>query len=82
MLATLNSLNALNLSIFQPILMILISKFVVHRALSDKIYLLLGMLSPLTLAGSLGRCLITRPDGLVFKPLPQGPANIMHKKHV
>ena len=41
-------LNAHNLSIFQPILMILVSKFMVHRALSDKTYLSLGLLSPLT----------------------------------
>ena len=49
MLAILNSLNAHNLPIFQPILMILISKFMVHRALSDKTNLLLGLLSPLSL---------------------------------
>ena len=42
-----NSLNAHNLPIFQPILMILVSKFVVHRAFSDKTYLSLGLLSPL-----------------------------------
>ena len=48
MSAILNSLNVHNLPIFQPILMILVSKFVVHRALSDKIYLLLGLLSPLS----------------------------------
>ena len=47
MLTILNFLNANNLSIFQPILMILVSKFIVHRALSDKTYLLLGLLSPL-----------------------------------
>ena len=47
MLTILNFLNANNLSIFQPILMILVSKFMVHRALSDKTYLLLGLLSPL-----------------------------------
>ena len=47
MLAILNSLNANNLLIFQPILMILVSKFVVYRALSDKTYLSLGLLSPL-----------------------------------
>ena len=35
MVATLNYLNAHNLLIFQPILMILVSKFMVHRALSD-----------------------------------------------
>ena len=47
MLALLNSLNAHNLPIFQSILMILISKFMIHRALSDKTYLSLGLLSPL-----------------------------------
>ena len=47
MLAILNSLNAHNFPIFEPILMILVSKFMVHRVLSDKIYLLLGLLSPL-----------------------------------
>ena len=47
MLAILNSLNALNFPIFQLILLILVSKFMVQRALSDKTYLLLGLLSPL-----------------------------------
>ena len=47
MSAILNSLNAQNLPIFQPILMILVSKFMVHRALSDITYLLIGLLSPL-----------------------------------
>ena len=47
MLAILNPLNAHNLSIFQPILMILVSKFMVHRALSDQTYLSIGFLSPL-----------------------------------
>ena len=46
MLAILNSLNAHNLPIFQPILMILVYKFMVHRALTDNSYLLLGLLSP------------------------------------
>ena len=36
MSAILNSLNVHNLLIFQSILMILVSKFMVHRALSDK----------------------------------------------
>ena len=40
MLAILNSLNAHDFSIFPLILMILVSKFIVHRALSDKTYLL------------------------------------------
>ena len=47
MMAMLNSLNAHNLPIFQPILMILVSKLMVHRAFSDKTYLSLGLLSPL-----------------------------------
>ena len=47
MLAILNSLNAHNFPIFLPILMILVSKFMVHRALSDKTYFLIGLLSPL-----------------------------------
>ena len=55
MLAILNYLNAHNLPIFQPILMILVSKFMVHRALSDKTYLSLGLLSPLMTNGSLMR---------------------------
>ena len=50
MLAILNSLNAHILPIYQPILMILVSKFMVHRALSDITYLLLGLLSPLNVA--------------------------------
>ena len=45
MLAILNSLNAHNFLIFQPILMILVSKFMVHRALSDLAYLSLGLQS-------------------------------------
>ena len=47
MSAILNSLNALNLLIFQPILMILVSKFMIYRALSYKTHLSLGLLSPL-----------------------------------
>ena len=47
MLAILNFLNAHNLPIFQPILMILVSKCIIHRAPSDKTYLSLGLLSPL-----------------------------------
>ena len=50
MLAILNSLNDHNLSIFQPILKLLVSKSMVHRALSDKIYFSLGLLSPLSKA--------------------------------
>ena len=46
MLAMLNYLNVNNFPIFKPILMILASKFMVHRALSDKINLSIGLLSP------------------------------------
>ena len=45
MLAILNSLNAHNFPIFQTILMTLVLKFMVHRALSNKTYLSLGLLS-------------------------------------
>ena len=54
MLAIMNSLNAHYVPIFQPILMILVSKFMVHRALSDKTYLKLGLLSPLTKVFNVG----------------------------
>ena len=47
MLAILKSLNAHSFSIFQRILLILVSKFMVHRALSDKTYVSLGLLSQL-----------------------------------
>ena len=46
MLAILSSLNAHSFPIFQPILIMRVSKVMVH--LSDKTYLLLGLLSPLT----------------------------------
>ena len=49
MLAILNSLNAHNFPIFEPILMILASKFMFNRFLSDKTYLSFGLLSPLSL---------------------------------
>ena len=48
MSAILNSLNAHNFLIFQPILMTLVSKFMVYRALPDKTYLSLGLPSPLS----------------------------------
>ena len=47
MSAILNSLNAHNLPILKPILIILVSKCMVHRVLSDKTYSSLGLLSPL-----------------------------------
>ena len=49
MLAILNFLNAHNFPIFQPILMKLVSKFVVQSVLSDKTYFVLVLLSPLIL---------------------------------
>ena len=45
MSAILNSLNAHNFLISQTILMTLVSKFMVCRALSDKAYISLGLLS-------------------------------------
>ena len=44
----LNSLNVYNFPIIQRILLILVSKFMFHRDLSDRTYLSLGLLSPLT----------------------------------
>ena len=55
MLAILNSFNVHDFPIFQPISMIIVSKFMVCRALSDKTYLYLGLLSPLKLHA--GHCL-------------------------
>ena len=46
MLAILNSLNEHNFPIFQPILTIQVSKSMVYRALANKTYLSLGLLSP------------------------------------
>ena len=43
MLAILNSLNAHNFPIFQLILLILLSNFMLHRAFSDKTYLSVGL---------------------------------------
>ena len=51
MSAILRSLNGHNFLIFQPILMTLVSKFMVYRALLDKTYLLLRLRSPLSLTG-------------------------------
>ena len=47
MSAILNSLNVHYFPIFQPILMKLVSKFMVYRALCYKTYLSLGLRSPL-----------------------------------
>ena len=56
MLAILNSLNVHNFPIFQPILMIFVSNYMVHEAVSDKTNLSLGLLSPLIKTG-LTECL-------------------------
>ena len=53
MSAILNPLNAHNFIIFQPIVMTLVSKFMVYRALPDKTYLLLGLRSHLKLRSTL-----------------------------
>ena len=76
MLAILNSLNAQKLPIFQPILMVLVhvSKFVVHRALSGQKYLSLGLLSPLILYNAHEQELIENASG--FIKLSQGFHNI------
>ena len=65
MLAILNSLNAHNFPIFQPILLILVSKFMVHIALSDKTYLLLGLLSPLNICLT-GTCVLLTIQNLLY----------------
>ena len=46
MSAILNSLNVHNFLIFQPILMTLVSKFMVQRALSDITYLFIRVAVP------------------------------------
>ena len=63
MSAILISLNARNFLIFQPILMTLVSKFMVFKALSNETYLLLGLRSPLaevTRAGSVKLLVVFR----------------------
>ena len=68
MSAILNSLNAHNFLISQPILMTLVSKFMVCRALSDKAYLSLGLLSPLNVQFQ------ASPDFLwLYNPVCVGP---------
>ena len=63
MSAILNSLNAHNFLIFQPILMTLVSEFMVYRALSDKLYLLIGLLSSLILIKLVKTPLVTHWGG-------------------
>ena len=66
MLAILDYLNAQNLPICQPILMIFVSKFMVQRALSEKkTHLSLGLLSPLSYMSKRGK-LMLRKDPLHF----------------
>ena len=64
MSAILNSLNAHNLPIFQPILTILVSKFMIHRALADRTYLSLGLLSPLIIISPLFRCISLKESAI------------------
>ena len=69
MAAKCRPLNTHNLHIFQPILMILVSKFMVHRALSNKTYLSLGLLSPLRLKlYKVHLCVTDRQDKWMNKP--------------
>ena len=70
MLAILNYLNAHNSPILQPILMILVSKFMVYRALSGKTYLSLGLLSPLISQHFRRRCLYKKIHYLTFDMSP------------
>ena len=49
MSAILNSLNVPNFPIFQPILIKLVPKYMVYRALSYQTYLSLGLRSPIIL---------------------------------
>ena len=72
MLAILNSLNTHNFPIFQPILTILVPKFMVQRALSDKRYLSLGLLSPLILPGPSGG-VENLWQSVRFSKSPKGP---------
>ena len=65
MMAILNSLNAHNFSILQPILKILVAKSMVHRALSGKTYLSLGLLSPLNFS-----CWWLRTKNSKINPFP------------
>ena len=58
MLAILKFLNAHNLPIFQPILMILVSKFMVHRAISDKNILIIRVAVPFNLNVFLNRSFV------------------------
>ena len=78
MLALLNSLNANNLPFFQLILMILVSKFIVHRALFDKTYLSLGLLSPLSNSYTMG-CPPVRGDNP--RALASGLSYVQVDKH-
>ena len=52
MSAILNLLNSINFLIVQPILMTLVSKLLVYRAISDKTYLLLVLRSPLKVSNN------------------------------
>ena len=57
MLVILNSSNAHTFPFFQLIMVILVSKFMIHRALFDIMYLSLGLLSPSNKSEMLGNYL-------------------------
>ena len=65
MLAISNSLNAHNFPIFQPILMILVSKFMVHRALSDKNILIIRVAVPFKSVYQKFNFLISKPKHML-----------------
>ena len=77
MLAILSSLNAHSFPIFQPILMILVSKVMVHRALSDKPYLSLRLLSPLMKKVN-KHCLLDTPRTVRFS---EKPCTVRFRRH-
>ena len=77
MLAILNSLNAYNFPTFQLILMILVSKFMVHRALFDKTYLSLRLLSPLSLFMHIVRNLRSRLNYIFCYNLPSSGSTMV-----
>ena len=65
MLAILIFLNAHIFPIFQSILMIFVSKFMVYRAPSDQTCISLGLLSPLTLCLLLRICANSSEHSLI-----------------
>ena len=80
MLAILNSLKAHNFPIFEPILMILVSKFMIHKVLSDKTYLSLELLSPLTCVFHLKSSVIVTPRYLIVSTFRRSVLSKVHHR--